>query len=441
MGRRPLSIGTYGDIACKWSEREGAYKARARHRDADGLTRPVARFGKSSAAAKAALRDALKDRPAAIGTTINGDVRVTQLADEWLERIDRRTDLATGTKQNYRRCVEADVKPALGSYRVSEARVPRVDAALQAVRTCQGPGAAKTMRTVLSGIFGLAVRQEAIAGKPVRDVDKLVAGPKRSPKALTVPQTDELAKRLGAHDRARKLDLLDLADFLLGTGCRIGEALACRDGVNADGEPLLDLDAGTLEINATVVRVRGHGLVVQEHPKSTAGWRVIALPPSIVDIARRRLAEARLHPQQIALIDRAGKTRTEPVQWLLFPSPRARTLRDPSNAEGDFREVLDQIECAACRGTGKRLDDDGQFLLNEKGRKLRCDAGPWSWVTSHTFRKSVATRMEEGGCTPRQIADQLSRSAVSMTQDVYFGRSVVVADAARVLNRAILPRE
>jgi len=64
-----------------------------------------------------------------------------------------------------------------------------------------------------------------------------------------------------------------------------------------------------------------------------------------------------------------------------------------------------------------------------------CAAGPWSWVTSHTFRKTVATRMEEAGCTPREVADQLGHSKVSMTQDVYFGRGVVVAAAAKILER------
>jgi integrase len=37
--------------------------------------------------------------------------------------------------------------------------------------------------------------------------------------------------------------------------------------------------------------------------------------------------------------------------------------------------------------------------------------------------------------TPRQVADQLGHANPSMTLDVYFGRQVVSADAARVLDR------
>jgi integrase len=58
--------------------------------------------------------------------------------------------------------------------------------------------------------------------------------------------------------------------------------------------------------------------------------------------------------------------------------------------------------------------------------RVRCDAGPFSWVTSHTFRKTVATRLDEAHLTARQIADQLGHAHPSLTQDAYMGRRVVV---------------
>ena len=79
---------------------------------------------------------------------------------------------------------------------------------------------------------------------------------------------------------------------------------------------------------------------------------------------------------------------------------------------------------------------DGTFVLGPRGQRLRCEAGPWSWVTSHTFRKTVATRLDEAGFTPRQVADQLGHANPSMTLDVYFGRQVVSAAAAEVLDRS-----
>jgi len=120
-----------------------------------------------------------------------------------------------------------------------------------------------------------------------------------------------------------------------------------------------------------------------------------------------------------------------PDTELVFPTPVAGTLRDPTNVSTDLRLLLDGFECHACGGTGLQRGPS----RTAAGRPMRCAEGPWSWVTSHTFRKTVATRLDEAGFTPRQVADQLGHANPSMTLDVYFGRQVVSAEAARVLGR------
>jgi len=61
-----------------------------------------------------------------------------------------------------------------------------------------------------------------------------------------------------------------------------------------------------------------------------------------------------------------------------------------------------------------------------------------SWVTSHNFRKTTATILDQAGQTARQVADQLGHSRPSMTQDIYLGRSARNPDAAKALD-GILP--
>ena len=63
------------------------------------------------------------------------------------------------------------------------------------------------------------------------------------------------------------------------------------------------------------------------------------------------------------------------------------------------------------------------------------DRAGFDWVTSHTFRKTVATRLDEAGQSPRQIADHLGHSRPSMTLDVYVGRRVASSAAAEILAR------
>ena len=75
--------------------------------------------------------------------------------------------------------------------------------------------------------------------------------------------------------------------------------------------------------------------------------------------------------------------------------------RDPSNTQADLREAF------AHAGFG--------------------------WITSHTFRKTVATLMDEAGLSARAAADQLGHAHPSLTQDVYFGRGVASTGAATVL--------
>ena len=57
----------------------------------------------------------------------------------------------------------------------------------------------------------------------------------------------------------------------------------------------------------------------------------------------------------------------------------------------------------------------------------------FDWVVPHTYRKTVATVLDEGGLSARVVADQLGHARISMTQDVYMGRQVVHPIAASTL--------
>jgi integrase len=414
VGRPPLPVGTYGRVSFVELP-SGEIQARARFRDYDGRTRLVSKVGHSKAAAERALKAELTSRQGPAGTgAVGSSMRVQDLADAWLESAH---GWSTGTERTYRSVVRKLVKPALGQLRVREVTPGVVSRAIAAISASSGPGAAKSARACISGMFALAIQDGAITANPVRDSVAKISSRKKSPRALTADEVTTLVRWMRTNNRAVALDLPDLVDWMLATGSRIGEALALRYGSNSDGRPLLDLDAGTWEVNATVVRVPGQGLVVQPRPKTAAGWRVIAVPEFAVAMQRGR-------PAGRGSVDR-----------LVFTAPVAGGLRDPNNVSGDLRQLLDSFDCDACAGTGFQLEADGTFKLGPRSQRLRCAQGSWSWVTSHTFRKTVATRLDEAGFSPRQVADQLGHANPSMTLDVYFGRHVVSAAAAKVLDR------
>jgi integrase len=435
MGRPPLPRGTYGEIACH-QVGPSNYKARARFRDSDGVTRPVARFGQTKGAAISALREALRDRmQAAGGAQLTGSAKIASVAQQWLEDV-RASNRAVGTKQHYAYAVDRYVVRYFGDLRVEELDAGLCDRLLKRITANHGPSAAKTARSALSGALGLAVLHGALASNPVREATPITVRRGRSKaRALTPDQETELCDRLRSHTRAVQWDLPDLVDWMLATGCRIGEALTIRDGVNDDGLPLLDLDANTWEVDSTALRMAGVGMVVQLRPKSVAGWRRIAVPPFAIEMMRGRQTRRRLQPEVVRLLHDDETITEARGMWVALPAPKSRGLRDPSNTQADLREVLDGLDCDACAGTGYQLQADGTFALNAKGHRQRCRVGPWAWITSHTFRKTVVTRLLRAGVPPEEVADHVGHDEPSMTLNVYAGRDVVTGAAARILDR------
>ena len=91
-------------------------------------------------------------------------------------------------------------------------------------------------------------------------------------------------------------------------------------------------------------------------------------------------------------------------QRFIFPST-VGTLRDPNN-------------------------------LGKQWRKVRDDLGVPE-VTSHSFRKTIATLIDDEGLSARIGADQLGHSNVSMTQDRYMKRGRVHQQVADLMDRMV----
>ncbi len=375
MGRPPLALGTSGAIRCYRTDT--GYRARALTRDYDGRVRAVERRGKTKTAAEGALKLALRDRARSSASGhITADSRVSALADAWYAGL---TDLSPRTMEAYRDRLDKQILPGLGQLRIHELSIGVVDRHVRLVSDNHGIATARMCRSVLSGMCTLAARYDALQHNPVRALGPLNSKARKAPRALTVPQLRQLRAALTYDDPAIARDLPDLVSFLMATGLRIGEAC----GLTWDA---VDLDVGTVEVRATAVRVRGQGIVIKT-TKTDAGARTLVLPGWCVAMLRDRAAS----------IDSSEKGHRErPV----FPAPLGG-WRDPSNTQADLRDAF-------------------------------TTAG-FDWVTSHVFRKTVATLMDQAGLSSRAAADQLGHANTSMTTDVYFGRKVAATGAAAVL--------
>lgn len=387
MARKPLPIGSWGVIRTYPVGDNGKGKplrvrAMAYFRDFDGVTRRVEASGRSATAATQNLRLALQARTR-VGRS--GDLtamsRFSDASKQWLGKVEalvREGRRSPGTVETYRRQLRNHVLPAMGEVRLGEATTPLVDKVIASINSRVGASTAKSCRSVISGVMSLAVRYGAVTVNPVREVDRIEARPKRPPRALTLEERVELLRRLRADGTARRRDLPDLVFFMLATGVRIGEALAVIWSQ-------VDLEAGTVQITSTLIRVKGEGLL-RKGTKSQAGERTLPLPMSAVAMLRRRFM--------------TGARLDQP----LFPDVLGG-FRDPANVRREFRDA---------RG-----------------------AETLAWVTSHTFRKTAATILDEAALSARLVADQLGHSRPSMTQDVYLARRAVDSQAALALEAAL----
>lgn len=374
MARPPLELETWGRI--RRMTVDGKPTARAYYRDSDGVTRTMDRRGKTPAEAERNLVRALKAHLAPASDDLTGSSTIAELAARWLES---KTRLAEGSVRIYRNAIKKHLEPGLGSVRLQEMTVPRLDRFLVALARSSGPGTAKTTHVVLSGMFALAARHGAVRANPMTDVP----APER-PKRRARAAAPDLAAVRGILDRfelwdagtepreagdhrprrARASDLVDSTSMIVGTGMRTGELLALQWDV-------LDLAARRVTVCRTIAQDRDGKFFVQDFTKSDAGYRELELPAETVDMLMRR--------------------RVASFSAFVFPSS-VGTFRHPNNYRTTWR--------AALQGT------------------------TWEGTTPKSFRKTVATVVrdelgieaardqlghEETKTTERSYADEVHR--------------------------------
>ena len=65
--------------------------------------------------------------------------------------------------------------------RLGEITTPMLDRVIRAIKTAISASSAKSCRSIISGVLGLAVRYGALTANPVREVERLQLVPKFDP--------------------------------------------------------------------------------------------------------------------------------------------------------------------------------------------------------------------------------------------------------------------
>ena len=178
------------------------------------------------------------------GWRVNGPV--------WSSRADAHREQC----DTYRRQLRNHVLPALGEMRLGEITTPAVDRVLAGIRRKVSGASAKSCRSVISGVMSSAVRHGAVTVNPVREVQPIDARPARAPRALSQRERTQLLVQVSADPRAQRrrppgpgvLHARHRCPHRRGAGVMWSE---------------VDLDAGTVEISSTLIRVQGGGPAAQ----------------------------------------------------------------------------------------------------------------------------------------------------------------------------------
>ncbi|WP_223626701.1 tyrosine recombinase XerC [Microbacterium sp. EST19A] len=305
--------------------------------------------------------------------------RETLIRDLGERYLAAKAGRAPRTVETYERAVRKIIIPRIGDLTVSEATADRLQRFIDAIATEVGVGTAKTVRSVLSGMMGLAARADAVRHNPVRELAPLE---QKATGATPIPLAElaGILAKLRSDSRAHDLDLVDLVEFVAGTGVRISEAcgLAWDD---------VDLGAGTATIRANAVRATGHGVIRQQHTKTDAGTRRIRLPGGVLGILGDRRVRGGPNPH-----------------GLVFPTVLGN-LRDPRNTARDWAQARTRLGI-----------EDYSF---------------------HSFRKTVATALDQAGLTARDIAEYLGHADPSLTMGTYMSKTVGGTRAADALDAVL----
>jgi integrase len=253
-------------------------------------------YGSTRREAADKLAAALRDKQ--LGIFVAGPSQsVADYLTRWLARADH---LRPITRKRYEALIRLHADPHLGHLELRKVQPQHVADVYAAIRGQRKPATIGQLHAVLHSAFDQALSWRMIAYNPVA----AVRAPKveqREMRIFTVPESHRFLAAV-AGDPLEALYVLAVT-----TGARQGELLALRWGD-------VDLDAGTIAINATLTRM--DGAWHRSPPKTPGSVRTVHLSA----LAQKALRAHRLRMSE-ELLPLRGRTEGDTLVFLQAGSP------------------------------------------------------------------------------------------------------------------------
>ncbi|MFD9550578.1 tyrosine recombinase XerC [Nocardia salmonicida] len=410
-GRLPHSIGTFSTPSPPRKTRNGTWRTTVRYHGAWGI-QFIERTGATAGEARNRLAEALRDFREETGEgRITRTTTLQTLAEELLAEMDADDACSLSLIEDYRREIFVShdrranpktikIENTLGRLQIWQATAGELDRHLKRLVAQGFRRKAKQHKIILRAMMQIAVRHGALTTNPVNGVSAfrktkrdgrgkvadLAALPAFRSQVRAWARGEEIpgtpAYKSGPH---RDWTMVWVVDVITGTGIRPHEVFALLlEDIH------LDADEPCLDVTGTLEEVKGQGTggwIRKPAPKTDNGWRRILLPAHTIEAIEE------------ATLDLEVSQNSNPDN-LLFPA-RNGSLRNPNNFGRIWR---------AARGSD------------------------FAWVTPRTFRKGVATTVDNAYEDPERAARQLGNTT-AIAKAHYIDRPETVPDNREVLEK------
>ena len=255
------------------------------------------------------------------------------------------------------------------------------------------PKTIELLNAMLNQVFELAVKDHIIRENPakgvINELRKSDAWETERKSAMTIPQQSAFIDYVKNEVKFRHW--LPLFTFLLGTGCRIGEAI-CLTWSD------IDFEENMINIRHTMQRLAdpetGKMVFKVSKPKTKTSVRQI---PMLTDVRNALLQERkRQFAEGFCQIEVDGH------KGFVFTTPKGELLM-----HNNVDRVLDSI-----------VQKYNQAEKNNAEREKR-EPEYLPHISAHIFRHTFATRFCENESNLKVIQDIMGHSTISTTMDIY----------------------
>lgn len=359
MARQQTAPGAVGAVSVRKGSR--GWRGRARVRDWSGEVRELSRFGATRVEATEKISAAVSEALLRGGhESITAATAFHELAELWVANLPT-TALAASSQRVYRSEANAHILAKGSPMRaltLAQISPAKINAALRQVAEASGYGAAKTLLTVYHSVFELALSHEAISQNPA------AAATMPSKAGVDTPPRPERDTKRAFTPAEEGALLAWVAASPWANDVQLVTLVDVLRGTGVRIAEAINLSWGDVDFETGLLEVHG--------TKTAPSDRVISMPDWLVSRLRDR---------------------KKSIPWARPDSPI----------------------CPSPKGMRRDLSNTVRAM-----RKLLEEAG-FPWARSHTFRKTVATKLDKAGLTAREIANHLGHSDIGSTM-IYMDR-------------------